>query len=85
MNILFYLIGIFGGIYTYNSSKDGILQFMGISCALYTLLSQSMMMGMFAINYYTLRVRFDYEKQPYHGHIVNPPEKRLLTSSVVYI
>ena len=31
LNILFYFIGIFGGMYTYSSSKDGILQFMGIS------------------------------------------------------
>ena len=85
LNILFYFIGIFGGMYTYSSSKDGILQFIGISCALYTLLSQSMMIAMFAVNYYTLSVRFEYEKQPYHGHVVYPPKKKLLTSSVVYV
>ena len=80
LNILFYMMGIVGGIYTYNSSKDGILQFMGISCVMYTVLSQSLMMGMFAVNYYTLSIRFDYEKYPYHGHVDYPPTSELLVS-----
>ena len=39
LNILFFMMGIFGGAYLYNSSPDGIMQFTGISCITYTLFS----------------------------------------------
>ena len=59
--------GIFGGVYMYSQSHDGIVQFMGVSCFTYTVLSQGMMMNMLMVNYATLRQRFAYEKEPYHG------------------
>ena len=67
MNVIWFLMGIFGGIYMYSSSRDGIIQFMGVSCFAYTILSQGMMMNMFMVNYMTLKTRFAYEDVPYHG------------------
>ena len=74
LNIAFYLAGIFGGGYLYHNSKDGIKQFMGVSCIAYTLLSQSLMIIMFIVNHMTLSGRFDYENEPYHGHVDYPPK-----------
>lgn len=39
LNIIWYLMGMIGGIYMYNSSKDGIIQYMGVSCVAYTFFS----------------------------------------------
>ena len=38
-NIIFFLCGIFGGAYLYNYSRDGMLQFMGVSFICYTVFS----------------------------------------------
>ena len=73
-NIAFYLVGIFGGLYFYFQSSDGIKQFMGFSVVAYTLISQTLMMVMFSVNYYTLSRRFAYEKNGYHGHVDYPPK-----------
>ena len=73
LNIAFYSCGLVGGMYLYLQSSDGVLQFTGVSCMAYTLLSQSMMMLMFAVNHTTLSTRFEYERNPYHGRQVYPP------------
>ena len=73
-NIVFYFAGIFGGLYLYVESTDGIKQFTGFSCIAYTFISQTLMVIMFAVNYYTLARRFDYEKNGYHGHVDYPPK-----------
>ena len=74
LNIAFYFAGVFGGGYLYHSSKDGMKQFMGVSCVAYTLLSQTLMMIMFSVNHMTLSSRFDYEQNGYHGHVDYPPK-----------
>ena len=40
---------------------------MGVSFLTYTFLSQSAMILMFMVNYYTLGDRFKYEENGYHG------------------
>ena len=40
---------------------------MGVSFLTYTFLSQTAMILMIMVNYYTLSSRFDYEKNGYHG------------------
>lgn len=67
LNVIWFLMGIFGGAFMYFESRDGIVQFMGVSCFLYTVLSQGLMMCMLMVNYATLRKRFEYEQVPYHG------------------
>ena len=66
LNVVAYMIGIFGGLYLYKTSKDGLWQFTGISCLLYTFMSQSLMMLMFGVNYYTLSTRFAYENEKHN-------------------
>ena len=76
LNIMFFMTGVFGGLYYYAASHDGIKQFMGISIASYFIMSQGLMMGMFAVNYYTLSHRWDYESNPYPGPTDFKPKKR---------
>ena len=64
-NILLYVLGITLGIIMYLVSPSGMIQFMGISIALFTILDKTFMVIMFIINYITLSHRFDYERIPY--------------------
>ena len=73
--VIWFLMGIVSGAYMYTQSRDGIVQFMGVSCFAYTIMSQGMMMLMIMVNYTTLRTRFAYEKVPYHGRKDWPPPK----------
>ena len=75
LNIMFYLLGLSGGAMLYRSSSDGLMQYMGVSCVMYTFLSQTLMILMFAVNYTTLRQRFAYEENGYHGHVEYPPKQ----------
>ena len=75
LNIIFFAMGMFGGSYLYANSKDGILQFTGISCVAYTFLSQSLMMLMFTVNYHTLSTRFQYQEAGYKGHVDYPKKE----------
>ena len=45
--------------------KSGMMQYIGMSMFLFTLLDKTVMTIMFIINYITLAHRFDYEKIPY--------------------
>ena len=58
LNIIAYGIGIFGGLYLYQKSSSGMLQFTGVCCFTYTVMTQTLMMIMFAVNFYTLDSRF---------------------------
>ena len=82
LNILFYVCGIVFGAYLYIYSKDGMMQFMGVSYLAYTLLSQTLMIIMFCINYKTLHVRFAKEREPYHGHVDYPPVAEKLVAVI---
>lgn len=75
-NIIFFLCGIFGGVYLYNTSRDGMVQFMGVSFVAYTFFSQIFMMIMFSVNYRTLRTRFAYQENGYHGHVDYPKKSQ---------
>ena len=65
LNIMAYGIGIIGGFYLYQNSTNGMLQFTGVCCVTYTLMTQTLMMVMFAVNFYTLDARFEYEDDAY--------------------
>ena len=71
-NIFLYLMGVCGSIFVYNSSTNGMSKHTAFACLSYTLLSQTIMVIMFTVNYTTLQHRFDYEKNGYHGHVEYP-------------
>ena len=75
---IWFMMGIFSGTYMYTQSRDGIVQFTGVSVFAYTIMSQGMMMLMLMVNYKTLSTRFAYEKEPYHGKKEWPPPREPL-------
>ena len=65
LNIIGYVCSIAAGILMYTtSSNTGLVKFFGVSLLFYTLISQSLMIVMFTMNYISLSRRFDYEEIP---------------------